>query len=815
METVWRDLVYGLRRLSRKPGLTAVAILSLAIGIGASSAIFSVASALLLRPLPFQNADRLAILWSRSPGLNVAQDWLSLGQYLDIKMENHVFDEVAVTIGGSFNMTGQGLPEHIEAARVSSSLFPLLGAEASLGRVFAAEDDQKGPAPSVILSHGFWQRRFGSDSEVLGKTLTLNEQSYTIIGVAPPRFALTKEVLPTVDGIQKADVFLPLPVSDADRAKRGGEDYNILARLKPGITAAQAQADVDSITAEMMRQYPANYPPGSGFQISVVPLLEQVVGDVRLALYILAGAVAFVVMIACANVANLLLSRGAARQKEMGIRAAVGASRIRLMRQLLTESVLLAAMGGLVGLTLALVGVKVLRAFGAAGIPRLEEVTIDGRVLAFTLVVTIATGIVFGLVPALRASRVDLNDVLKDGGRGSSGGAHQRLRSLLVIAEVAMSLVLLIGAGLLIRSYSRIAGASPGFNPRHVVSMRLALPAARYANQNAVMGFYQQLEERVRRLPGIESVSTSYLLPLTGNSLGWEPTLIDGYVPKNPNDVIISNVDFVGPEYFQTMGIPLLRGRRFDDQDKKGSREVAIVDVNLAERFWPNEDPLGKRVQRGPGGPWRTVVGVVKYEKQYGQESEPPIRVYYPINQFPVGIRYLVARAAGDPAQATAAAAAEIRALDSELPVFDVQTMDQRLGDSLARRRFAMFLLGLFAAIALTLAAAGIYGVMSYWVNQRTGEIGIRMALGAPQGNILRLVLRQASVLVLTGTGIGLAAAFALTRLMSGLLFGIGATDRLTYVAISLLLGGVALLASFIPARRAARLDPMIAIRYE
>jgi predicted permease len=816
METLWQDVCYGVRGLARKPGFAAVAILSLAIGIGANSAIFSVADALLLSPLPYQEADRLVILWSRSPGLNVAQDWFSPGQYLDVKTQNEVFDATAVTIGQSFNLTGQGTPERVDGAKVSSSLFPLFGVQAGLGRVFLPEEDEPGRPATVILSYGFWQRRFGADPEIVGKTLALNDKSFTVVGVMPPRFSLNKEVMPTVDAIQQTDLLLPLPMSASGQTDRSHEDYNIFARLKPGVTVAQAQAEMDAIADRMKQQYPANYPPTGGLTISVVPLLEQVVGNIRLALYVLFGAVGFVLLIACANVANLLLARATVRQKEMAIRAAVGATAGRIVRQLLTESVLLSIAGGFVGLLIALLAVSLLRAFGPENIPRLNEVGIDRRVLGFTFAVSLLTGLVFGLLPALRASRVDLNEVLKEGGRSATGGAgHHRTRKLLIVAEVALSLVLLVGAGLLIRSYQRIAGANPGFNARGVLSLRLSLPAARYATPDRVASFYKQLDGRVKALPGVETVGMSYLLPLSSVSLGWEPISIDGYIPKAGEDLIIARSGYVSPDYFRAMGIALLKGRYFDEHDLKGATEVAIVDDKLVERFWPGEDPLGKRLRRGSAGPWRVIVGVVRDEREYSQESEPPITAYFPIEQFTIGSRFLVARVASDPARMTTEVIREIHDLDPELPAFDVHTMEQRLYGSLARRRFSMLLLGVFAACAMILATIGIYGVMTHWVNQRTREIGLRMALGARPGSILKLVIRQSLVMVSLGIGAGLAGAFLLTRIMAGLLFGVSATDGLTFVVISLLLGATALLASYVPARRAAKLDPMVALRYE
>ena len=818
METLWHDLSYGFRMLWKNPGFTVAAVLSLAIGIGANSAIFSVTNALLLRPLPYRDAERLVILWNRSPGLNVAQDWFSPGQYLDVKTQNHVFDGVAMTIGGSFNLTGQGTPERVDGARVSSSFFSLLGAQARLGRVFNTQEDGGGKPTVLILSHGFWQRRFGSDPEIIGKTLTLNGNSFTVVGVMTPDFSLDKEVMPAVNGIEQADVLLPLPMSESDRTDRGHEDYNIFARLKAGVTLEEAQAEMDVIAERMKQQYPENYPPQGGLTISVVPLLEQVVGDIRLALYVLFGAVGFVLAVACANVANLLLSRAAVRQKEIAIRTAVGASRPRILRQLLTESVLLALLGGICGLGIALLSVRLLRVFGPENIPRLDEISVDTRVMAFTFFMALMTGIIFGLVPALRASRVDLNEVLKEGGRssGALGLGHHQIRRLLIITEVALSLILLVGAGLLVRSYQRIASASPGFNPHNVLSLRLSLPASKYGTPESITDFYRQASDRIRSLPGVESVGTTYSLPMSTVAFAWEPIIVEGYVSKTAQDFIISNTRIVNPDYFRTMEIPLLKGRYFNEHDRKGKPEAVIVNEAMAERFWPNEDPIGKRLQqKGKPDSWRTVVGIITDTKQYSAEKEPPITVYYPFEQYIARNMYLLVRTTSDPSPMTAAITKEIQVLDAELPVFDVHTMEQRLYDSLARQRFSMLLLGVFAAFSMTLAAIGIYGVLTYWVNQRTHEIGIRMALGAQPFNILQLVIRQSLILVSAGLVIGLAGASALTRVMSSLLFGISATDRLTFVMVSLLLGSIALVASYIPARRAAKVDPMVALRHE
>ena len=821
METWLQDLRHGLRVLASQPAFTAVAVASLALGIGANTAIFSVTNALLLRPLPYDDADRIAILWQRSPGLGVAQDWFSTGQYLDIKVDNQVFSDVAATIGASVNLTGNGVPERIDGARVSSSLFPLFGAKSAVGRVFEADEDAPGKPPVVILSNGFWKRRFGSDPSVVGRSLTLNGNSFTIVGVMAADFVFNKEIMPAVNGIQNVDFLLPLALNETARTNRGGEDFNIFAKLKPGVTMERAQTDMNVLAARMKKDYPQNYPPNGGLTISVVPLINQVVGDVRLALYVLLGAVGLVLLIACGNVANLLLSRAAVRQKEMAIRAAVGASRERIVRQLLTEAVLLSVFGGALGLVLAIGAVGALGQFGSAKIPRLDEIGIDGRVLAFTFLVSLITGVVFGLVPALRASRLDLNDVLREGGRSGTGSSawglgHNQLRRLLISTEIALSLVLLIGAGLLIRSYQRITNANPGFDPTNVLSIRVALPGFKYKTPDEVIGFYQRLEDRLTALPGVQYVASNYLLPLSSVALAWEPITIEGYVPKaQGEDLIIASSGYVSPDYFKAMGMPLLKGRYFTDADVRGAPDVAIVDDKLADRFWPGQDPIGKRMRRGDSGPWRTVVGVVADTKEYDVDGEPPITAFYPNRQLGVGTRYVVIKTKGDAAAISKAVTREVQALDADLPVFDVATMDDRLADSLARRRFSMFLLGVFAVCASLLAAIGIYGVVSFWVSQRTRELGIRSALGARAADIMALVVRQVVALVGVGIVVGLAVSFGLTRFIKSMLFGVSSADAITYAVLAVVLGVVALVACYVPARRAAGVPPSIALRQD
>jgi predicted permease len=824
MEHWLNDVRHGLRVLAKARGFTAVAVLSLAIGIGANTAIFSVTNGLILRPLPYPNADRIAILWQRSPGLNVPQDWFSIGQYLDIKTENTAFERVAAAIGASFNLTGEGRPERVDGVRVSSSFFPLFGARALRGRVFTADEDQPGRTLSVILTNGFWRRRFGADPNIVGKTLTLNGNTLTIIGVMAEDFSFNKEVMPAVNGIQRADLLLPLPLAASARTNRGGEDYNVFAMLRRGVLVERAQREMDALAQRMKQQYPANYPPNGGLTISVVPLINQVVGDVRLALYVLLGAVGFVLLISCANVAGLLLSRAAVREKEMAIRTAVGADRSRIFGQLLTESVLLSLLGGLAGLLLAFGGIAMIRRFGPANVPRLNDIGIDGLVLAFTFVTSLVTGLVFGLAPAARASRVDPNAALKEGGRTSAGSTglgwgQGRLRKTLITAEVALSLVLLIGAALLIRSYSRIVKANPGFDSRDVLSFRVSLPGFRYRTPEMVSQFYKQLEDAIKALPSVRYVGSNYQLPLSSVALAWEPIGVEGYVPKaTGEDLIIASSGYVSADYFRAMGMPLLKGRYFNAHDNRQSPEVAIVDDKLATRFWPHEDPLGQRIRQGRDGPWRTVVGVVGDTREYEVNAEPPITAFFPVEQYGIGSRFMVVRTqpgAVDEPTLMAAINRVIRTLDPELPTYDVSTMDARLHDSLARRRLSMVLLGAFAMFALILAAIGIYGVIAYWVDQRTREIGIRMALGADARRILGLVGREFGVMILSGVAVGLAGAFALTRLMNSLLFGVSATDVTTFAVIPVVLAAIALAATFVPARRAARVEPIVAVRAE
>jgi len=805
--------------LGKSPAFAAVAILSLAIGIGANTAIFSVTNALILRPLPYPDADRITIIWQRSPGLNVPRDWLSIGQYLDIAKGSSSFARTAAAIGASFNVTGGGKPERIDGLRVSSSFFQLFGARAALGSIFTADDDAAGKAPRVLLMYGYWQRRFGGDRSVLGKTMALNGTSVTIAGVMRADFSFDKEVMPAVNGIERVDLLLPLPLAASAQEIRDREDYNVFAKLMPNATLQRAQAELDALAARMKQRYPASYPANGGLTLSAVPLIDQVVGDVRLALYVLLGAVAMLLLIACGNVGGLLLSRASSRERELAIRAAVGAERPRLLRQLLTEHLVLAVAGGLAGLGLAFVSVQLLRSF-AANIPRAAGVAIDGRVLAFTVATCFAATIVFGLLPAWRASNADPQRALTESARTFSAASrhHATLRRCVVSAQLALSLVLVIGGVLLARSYARITRADPGFDPRHALSFRVSLPGSRYNTPELVSNFFDQLGRRLAALPGVEHVGTNYQLPLSSVALAWEPITVEGYVPRaRAGDLIISSSAYVSPDYFRAMSIPLLHGRYFAVTDNRQAPAVVIVDDKLATRFWPNENAIGKRIRQGNDGQWRTIVGVVANTREYDFDAEPPITAFFPVEQYTIGSRFVVVRTAPTihTASLMGAVSREIAQIDRDLPTYDVATMEQRLHGALARRRLAMTLLITFAACAVVLAIIGVYGVIAYWVAQRTRDIGIRIALGADAARIGRMIAREFAGIVVAGITAGALASILLTRVLSSMLFGVSATDAATFVMVPLTLALVSAIATYLPARRATRVDPLTAIRID
>ena len=821
MNTWMLDIRFALRSLTKNVGFTLAAVLSLAIGIGANTSIFSVANALLFRPLPYDSPDRLVILWNRSPGLNITQDWFSTAQYFDIKTGHHGFEQLAIAIGGNYNLTGQGDPERVGVVRVSSNLLQMFGARPALGRLLTPDEDSPGRPSTAVLTDGMWARRFGRDPHTIGKSIIINGQPYEIVGILPQSFTLSQEVLPLLYGTDQAEIFLPLPLAPAAASQvRDHEDYNIVGKLKPGVSLPQAEAEMDTITARLRRDFPESYPPNGGLTFSIVPLLEQVVGNVRRSLWVLLGSVGFVLLIACANVANLMLSRAVARQQEMAVRTAFGASRWHIVRQLLTESLLLSLCGGALGIFICLFSVRWIHILGMKSIPRLPDVGIDGRVLLFTLLLSVSSGMLFGLAPALRVSRLDLNSTLKDSSRGSAGtgavwGRGNNFRRLLVVSELVLSVVLLIGAGLLIRSFARLQGVSPGFNPRGVLTFDLTMTGRKYNDKQTILTTYRQLWERLEHSPGAVAAGGVTSLPLS-QAFAWTPITVEGRTPLSGEKFLNADERIVGGHYFEAMEIPLRRGRFFNERDDTTSRIAVIVDEYMADQLWPGQDPIGKRihiVELQSKDSWQTVVGVVGRVKQDSLDSTPRIAFYLAHTQFPARAMTVALRGRADPAAMLPAAKNELRNLDPDLPMYYVRTMEQRVNESLARRRFSMLLLGVFASVALALATLGIYGVMAYLVNQGTRELGIRIALGASPRNILGLVLRQGVALAFSGVTIGLASAFLLTRLIRSLLFGVEATDPITFAGISLLLAMITLLASYIPAQRAARIDPLISLR--
>ena len=813
MHQLFADIRYALRTTVKGRGLTAVIVLSLALGIGANTAIFSVANALLLKPLPYPDPDRLAVLWLRSPGIGIPQDWPSPGQYIDIQTQNHSFEEVSISQGASFTLTGRDQPERVEGLRTSSNLFHMLGAKPLLGRLLLPEDDKPGQPRVAILTHGLWQRLFNADPQIVGKSITMNGNQFTVAGVLRPEFRLNPEVMPTVNSIERMEFYMPLPLGVDAVKRRGDENYNLMARLKPGVTMSQAQADISVIGGRIRVQDKRD----RTFTISVVPLLDQVVGKVRRALLVLLGSVALVLLIACANVANLLLSRATSREKEVAIRTALGAGRFRLIAQLLTESVLLGLAGGGAGLLIAQWSLRVVRAINPGNIPRLHEIGIDGRVLAFTFAVSVLTGVIFGVAPAFRVAAVDLNTSLKAGGRASQGAggfntARHGLRNLLVVAELALSLMLLTGAGLLIRSFIRLQSVSPGFNPDHLISMRIAASGPKYREDKPVIQFYQQVGERISRLPGVKAQGGVSALPFT-SSVGWGNINVEGFTPQ-PGQELQVDLRIATSDYFHAMEVPLRKGRFFSDHDTQDSQQVVVIDEKFAQRFWPHDDPVGKHLWFDPKKPL-TIAGVVGLVKQYGLDTDGKIVVYFPQTQQADNGLYQVARTSSDPARVAGAIVREVHAVDPGVPVYDIRTMQDRLHASLARQRFSMTMLAAFAMFAMILAAVGVYGVISFVVTQGTHDIGVRIALGAQHTNILRLVVRQGMGLALVGIALGLAGAAALTRVMASLLFGVSATDRITFTFVTTFLAATALVASYLPARRATRVDPMVALREE
>jgi putative ABC transport system permease protein len=802
MENLYQDIRYAIRTLLKSRGFTAIALLTLALGIGANTAIFSVINAVLVRALPYEEPERVIWMWGAIRG-RTSQASVSPLDFLDYRGQNQSFEHLAaaITIPVSSNLTDSGEPERISGAAITTNYFQALGIKPELGRDFVAEEEQAGQGQVVILSHALWQRRFGGDQAILNQTITLDGKSYTVIGVMPPAFRFPSH----------AEMWTPLSFDAFPEMKvRKAHFLRPIGRLKAGVTLAQAQAEMDGIARQLEETYPDS---NTNWGLRLVSLQEQIVGNIKPTLLILFGAVGFVLLIACANVANLLLVRSASRQKEIAIRSALGARRSRIVRQMLTESLLLSSMGGALGVLVAMWCVELLVSFGGQDIPRSAEIKVDWVVMAFTLGVACLTGILFGIVPALQVSNPNLNETLKEGGRGGSEGARgNRTRSLLIIAESALAVVLLIGAGLLIKSFINLQNVHPGFRAENVLTLRLDLPRTKETRPEQWVNFYDELQQRVISLPGVESVGMVSELPLTGQPND-APFSIVGRVSDSSQTM---SADFrrANQDYFQAMGIPLLKGRYFSQQEARQNGSVVIISELLAERFFPGEEALGKQLTfdfiKDKSFEIIGIVGDVHHRSLEGNAYQA---IYLPSLSLPW--TNLVIRTRGDAASLTPAIRKEVMAINPNQPVANVKVMDQWLYESASTPRFRTILLGIFAGVALLLSIIGIYGVMSYVVTQRTHEIGIRLALGAKNSDVLKLVINQGLQLALLGIALGLAAAFGLTRLMSSLLFNVTATDTLTFLVVPVILTGVALLACFVPARRAARTDPMVALRYE
>jgi putative ABC transport system permease protein len=793
-----KDLRYSVRMVFKYPGFTLAAVLTLALGIGANTAIFSVVNAVLLRPLPYPQPERLVSLRSQE----------SLPDLDDIKEQSRSFEALGGAVIQPQDFTGEAEPLQVQAALVNADLFKALGGEAAVGRVISTEEDRVGAERVVVLSHGFWLRHFGGDPNVVGRTVPLSGNNYTVVGVMRPDFSMP---------LENPDVWLALRVANPLAAGvRGVHFLRTYLRLKPDVTLAQAQAELDGINSRLAQAYPDENKERTR---RLMPLHERITGEVRPALLILFGAVGLVLLVACANFSSLLLARSAARQQELAIRAALGAQRGRLVRQVLTESLLLALLGGAGGLVLAMWGVDLLMALKPADLPLVGSVGIDRWVLAFTLGVSVLTGIVFGLVPALSSSRLDLNDVLKEGGRSGTGGVlKQRVRSVLVVSEIALALMLLIGAGLLIKGFWRLRSVDPGFKTDNLLTMRLELPESRYKEIPKQTQFRETVLERLNSLPGVQAAMVSEL-PLSGDQLTHN-FIIDGRPPLEIGTEPELNTRSVAGSYFRTMNIPVIQGRDLTLQDRADAPKVGLVNESFVRQYFPDESPIGKRIRWARVDPpqWMTIVGVVGDVKHFGlnQPEEPAFySPYFQSDQPWKRWMYLVVRSDGDSASLAGQVKSEVWAVDKLLPVTKVKTMSEVMSASIAGQRFNLTLMSVFAVTALLLAAVGIYGVIAFSVTQRSHEIGVRIALGAQTRDVLRLVVGQGLKLTLIGIGLGLLGAYAVTRLMQSLLFGVSATDPATFVALAALLAAVALLASYVPARRATRVDPMVSLRYE
>jgi predicted permease len=813
MGTLIQDIRLAIRMLMKNPGFTVVVVLTLAIGIGANTALFSIVNGVLLNPLPYPQPDRLVMLYDK-PFSSHEQIWVAYPNFQDYQRDNHTFASMAADSEDDFNLTGAAETERLRGDRISASFFPLLGVKPVIGRNFGVEEEHLGAEPVALIGAGFWQRKFGSSRDIVGKTITLNGTQYTIVGVIPASFRLDRS----------NDVYVPLGQwSEPSFRDRNSHMIEVEGRLKPEVTLAQGQADMDEVGRNLAAAYPA---ADSDKEIAVVPLKKDIVGDIQPYLLVLLGAVGFVLLIACANVANLVLARSSGRAREFAIRAALGASKPRIIRQLLTESILLAVFGGALGLIVAVWGTQGALSFLPDPLPRAQEIGLDTRVLIFTAAISLLAGILFGLAPALKTSRPNLQETLKEAGRGSSGTRH-RAQGIFVAAEMALSLVLLIGAGLMIRSLSRLWSVSPGFNPHNVLTFNLALPAAVGKSPDGLRTYFRQLHEKLATIPGVQASSLfAGSLPMMGDA-AWPFWIDDEPKPVSENDMKLAIWYSVEPEYFTAMQIPLKRGRLLTSKDNEHAPFVIVVDEIFARKYFGNQDPVGKRINFAKERPQAEIVGVVGHVKHWGLDAGSretiPTQFYAPFLQLPDNSMSwwattsvtVVMRTQGAPLGLVGSIRQTMKQMNSEQVIYDEEPVDNILSRSLASRRFSMILLDVFAALALALSCVGIYGVVSYLVGRRTHEIGIRIALGANRSDVLRLVLGEGVKMALIGVAVGLAAAFALTRLMANMLFGVSTTDPLTFGSVAILLTLVSLAACYIPARRAMRVDPMIALRYE
>lgn len=810
IESLLQDLRFGVRSLASSRGLTGTAILVLALGIGANTAIFSVVNTVLARPLPFPEPERLVWFWESQPNLN--QSPFSGADFLDFQSQNRSFEQIGAMHRVSFNLTGQGPAERIPGMVASPNIFSVLGVQPILGRSFVSSEGTFGAARVAMLTYGFWQGHLGGDRSTPGRTIILDGQPVTVIGVLPASFTYGNDIQIWVNPVNIVpEVFSPLPDWERKLSTNRETHYlNIVGRIKPGVSLQQAQADINSIMDHIHQQYPVT----TGHSVELIPLRELFTGPVRPTLLVLLGVVGLVLLIACANVANLLLARAVARSREIAIRTALGAGRLRIVRQLLTECMLLAVGGGALGLALAWGLVRLLVAAGPREMPRIQEITVDLRVLAFTLGVSLATGLLFGLAPAFAATRQTVGGVLKEGRGSTTGLAHNRLRSLLVVGEVALSLILLVGAGLLVRSFVRLLEVNPGFNPEHMVTMWINFTGARYAEKQQSTQLLDQLLPRVASLPGVKGVAISNDLPLEGDDTTTGVTTVEGRPPFERGHQPLIGVHAVNSGYFRAMGIPLLRGRELSVSDVADSHSVVVINQKLAEVVWPGQDPIGKHFAI-LGDKQSEVVGIVGNVLHNGLAEAPSAESYLAFSQNPWSYVGLAIRTGVDPTSIYSGVRAIVSQLDPELPVHDMRPMEQVVAETMTARRFTLWLVGAFAALALVLAFVGIYGVMSYSVTERVHEIGVRVALGAQRRDVLRLVVGHGMRLAAVGLVIGAAGAFLATRAMTSLLFGVRPSDPVTYLAIGTLLAVAAMTACYIPARRAMRVDPMVALRYE